>query len=94
MSSRGANLYGLDEKEQIKKMKIGELLALGVLVMYILIGALTLNLSDIVLPAILFIVCLLFGPVTLVFYLIEVKKGVFRVTEEELLEMEAEARQS
>lgn len=90
--SRGSNLYGLDEKEQVKKMKIGQWLAIGVFILYTILGILILSSSNTVLPMFLFIVCLLFGPVTLVFYLIEVKKGVFRVSEEELLEMEAEAR--
>jgi|LSQX01.1.fsa_nt_gb hypothetical protein len=92
MTSRGANLYGLDEEMQVKKMKIGQWLSLGVFALYTFLGALILNYNNTLLPLILFVVCGLFGPVTLIFYLIEVKKGVFRVTEEELLEMEAEAR--
>lgn len=92
MSTRGSNLYGFDEAVQIKKMKIGQVLALGVFLCYLILGILILSSSNTLLPIILLTVCGLFGPITLIFYIIEVKKGVFAVSEEELLEMEEEAR--
>lgn len=92
--SKGANIYGLDEKVQEKKMKIGLWLSLGVFALYILLGALTLSSSNILLPLILGGVCLLFGPITLIFYIIDVKRGVFRVDAEELARAEAEAAQA
>lgn len=66
-----------------KKQKMAYLWAILTLLATCLVGGLVSNFSDQVLPIFLGSAALLFGPVTGVLYLIEVKRGVFRVEEDE-----------
>lgn len=66
------------EMEQRKKLKIGKIVALGVVLFYALIAALILNQNAVLLPILTGTVVFLFGPITAFFYLIDVKRGVFK----------------
>jgi hypothetical protein len=81
MAERNEFLEKTLSASEIKKSKIANWLAILVILTSVLIcvGFVT---GSYILVAFLFIVNLLFGPVTLFFYLREVKRGVFKADEE------------
>jgi len=89
-----AKLYNEVEAMQAKKIKAGQLIAIGVIVLYTVIGTLILMQSANALPIIMGVVVLLFAPVTAMFYIRDVKRGVFKPTPEEEAEYEEMLRQN
>lgn len=80
--------YHAVEVIQAKKIQIGKRIALGVIVLYITIGTLILTQNSVLLPILMGTITLLFAPITAVFYIRDVKRGVFRPTPEEEAEYE------
>ena len=70
----------MDDK---KKQKLAYIWALLTVIVTCIVGALVANYSDQNLPVFLGCAAVLFGPITGILYLVEVKRGVFKVEEEE-----------
>ena len=70
----------MDEK---KKQRLAYIWALLTIIVTCIIGISVANYSDRFLPILLGCAAVLFGPITGVLYLMEVKKGVFRVDDDE-----------
>ena len=65
-----------------KKTKIASISAVATVLFALLVGVLTFTQSNHVLPLALGIGALLYGPICFIAYLLEIKKGVFTVGED------------
>ena len=73
----------MDKKTESRKQKLAYFWTAATVVASIIIGAGVITHSAQVLPLVLAIVAILFGPVCGVLYLMEIKKGVLAVDDDE-----------
>ena len=73
----------MDNKAEARKQKLAYFWTIVTLIASIIIGAGVIMQSSVLLPVVLAAIAICFGPVCGILYLMEIKKGVLSVEEEE-----------